>query len=171
MHNQKEDNNQSKINKQPEAPENQTAWNSDNQGIKEKNQPEQPDQWGSGLYKLAQRNQGEAADQAVGLRGRGWLKGKLRLRVDMAVATVGETPSLTWESLGKCAGEEQVICFVPFLAPPPQAVQLKIIWDNLKRSNIQIIGVPEGEEQQQEIENLFEQIMGNFPNLMKEIDF
>ena len=33
------------------------------------------------------------------------------------------------------------------------------------------IGVPE-EEQQQEIENLFEQIMKeNFPNLAKEIDF
>ena len=36
----------------------------------------------------------------------------------------------------------------------------------------QIIGVPEGEEQQQEIENLFEQIMKeNFPNLVKGIDF
>ena len=34
-HNQKEDNNQSKINKQPEVPENQIAWSSDNQGIKE----------------------------------------------------------------------------------------------------------------------------------------
>ena len=46
------------------------------------------------------------------------------------------------------------------------------LWDNLKRSNIQIIRVPEGEEQQQEIENLFEQIMKeNFPNLVKEIDF
>ena len=44
-------------------------------------------------------------------------------------------------------------------------------WDNLKHSNIQIIGVPEG-EQQQKIENLFEQIMKeNFPNLEKEIDF
>ena len=32
--------------------------------------------------------------------------------------------------------------------------------------------VPKGEEQQQEIENLFEQIMKeNFPNLAKEIDF
>ena len=32
--------------------------------------------------------------------------------------------------------------------------------------------MPEGEEQQQEIENLFEQIMKeNFLNLMKEIDF
>ena len=46
------------------------------------------------------------------------------------------------------------------------------LWDNLKRSNIRIIGVPEGEEHQQEIENLFEQIMKeNFPNLAKEIDF
>ena len=46
------------------------------------------------------------------------------------------------------------------------------LWDNLKHSNIQIIGAPEGEEQQQEIENLFEQIMKeNFPNLVKEIDF
>ena len=42
-HNQKEDNNQSEINKQPKTPENQTAWNSDNKGIKEKNQLEQPD--------------------------------------------------------------------------------------------------------------------------------
>ena len=32
--------------------------------------------------------------------------------------------------------------------------------------------MPEGEEQQQEMENLFEQIMKeNFPNLVKEIDF
>ena len=46
------------------------------------------------------------------------------------------------------------------------------LWDNLKHSNIRIIGVPEGEEQQQEIEILFEQIMKeNFPNLVKEIDF
>ena len=38
------------------------------------------------------------------------------------------------------------------------------LWDNLKHSNIQIIGVPEGEEQQQEIESLFEQVMKeNFP--------
>ena len=40
--------------------------------------------------------------------------------------------------------------------------------DILKRSNIQIIGVPEGEEEEQEIENLFENIMKeNFPNLAK----
>ena len=35
LNNQKEDNSQSKISKQPEVPENQTAWNSDNQGVKE----------------------------------------------------------------------------------------------------------------------------------------
>ena len=46
------------------------------------------------------------------------------------------------------------------------------MWDNSKHSNIQIIGVPEGEEQQQEIENLFEQTMKeNFSSLAKEIDF
>ena len=43
---------------------------------------------------------------------------------------------------------------------------------NFKRSNIQIIGVPKGEEEDQQIENLFEQIMKeNFPNLAKEKDF
>ena len=42
------------------------------------------------------------------------------------------------------------------------------LWENFKHSSIRIIGVPEGE--QQEIENLFEQIMKeNFPNLAKEI--
>ena len=50
--------------------------------------------------------------------------------------------------------------------------QLTNLWDNIKHSNIRIIGVPSGEEQEQEIENLFEQIMKeNFPNLAKEIDF
>ena len=49
--------------------------------------------------------------------------------------------------------------------------RLRNLWDNFKCSNIQIIGVPEGEEEEQEIENLFEQIMKeNFPNLAKEID-
>ena len=45
------------------------------------------------------------------------------------------------------------------------------LWDNLKHSNIQITGVP-GEEEGQEIENLFENIMKeNFPELANEIDF
>ena len=42
----------------------------------------------------------------------------------------------------------------------------------MKCSNIQITGVPEGEEEEQKMENLFEQIMKqNFSNLVKEIDF
>ena len=44
--------------------------------------------------------------------------------------------------------------------------------DIFKCSYIWIIGVPEGEEEEQEIENLLENIMKeNFPNLAKEIDF
>ena len=46
------------------------------------------------------------------------------------------------------------------------------LFDKLKYSIIWIIGAPEEEEQQQEMGNLFEQIMKeNFPNLVKEIDF
>ena len=48
--------------------------------------------------------------------------------------------------------------------------RLRNLWDNLQHSKIRITGVPEEEEQ--EIENLFEQIMKeNFPNLAKEIYF
>ena len=50
--------------------------------------------------------------------------------------------------------------------------RLRNLQDIFKRSNIRIIGVPEGEEEEQNIENLFEQTMKeNFPNLAKEIDF
>ena len=50
--------------------------------------------------------------------------------------------------------------------------RLRNLQDIFKCSNIWIIGVPEAEEEEQEIENLFEQIMKeNFPNLSKEIDF
>ena len=46
------------------------------------------------------------------------------------------------------------------------------LWDTFKQFNIWTIGVPEGEEEEQDTENLFEQIMKeNFPNLAKEIDF
>ena len=55
---------------------------------------------------------------------------------------------------------------------PKSEERLMNLWDDLKCSNIQITGVPEGEGQQQETENLFKQIMKeNFPNLAKEIDF
>ena len=45
------------------------------------------------------------------------------------------------------------------------------LWDNFKSSTIHIIGVPEGEEKEQEMGNLFENIIKEkFPNLVKEID-
>ena len=50
--------------------------------------------------------------------------------------------------------------------------RLRNLQDIFKCSNIRIIGVPEGEEEEQKIENLFEQILKeNFPNMAKEIDF
>ena len=41
--------------------------------------------------------------------------------------------------------------------------------DNMKRNNICIIWIPEGEEEEQRIENLFEKVMTeNFLNSMRE---
>ena len=41
--------------------------------------------------------------------------------------------------------------------------------DNMKRNNIHVIGIPEGKEGEQGIENLSEKaMMENFPNLMRE---
>ena len=40
------------------------------------------------------------------------------------------------------------------------------LWDNIKWANLCIIGIPEGEEKETGIENIFEEIMAeNFPNL------
>ena len=48
---------------------------------------------------------------------------------------------------------------------------LKNSWDNIKQTNIHIIGVPEREEREKRAENLFEEIMAeNFSNLGKETD-
>ena len=41
--------------------------------------------------------------------------------------------------------------------------------DNMKCNNIHIIGIPEGEEEEQGRENVFEKVMmENIPNLMRE---
>ena len=46
--------------------------------------------------------------------------------------------------------------------------RLRNLQDNFKCSNIRIIGVPEREDEEQEIEKLFENIMKeNFPNLAR----
>ena len=43
---------------------------------------------------------------------------------------------------------------------------LREMQDNMKRNNIRIIGIPEGEEEEQGIENLFEKVMmENLTNL------
>ena len=47
---------------------------------------------------------------------------------------------------------------------------LRDIWDNIKHTNIQIIGVSEEEEKKKEYEKIFEEIIvENFPNVEKEI--
>ena len=46
---------------------------------------------------------------------------------------------------------------------------LREMQDNMKRNNIRTTGIPEGEEEEQGIENLFEKVMmENFPNLRRE---
>ena len=47
---------------------------------------------------------------------------------------------------------------------------LRNLWDNIKRNNIRIIGVPEGEDREKGPEKIFEEIIvENFPNMGKEI--
>ena len=54
---------------------------------------------------------------------------------------------------------------------PKNEDSVSSLWDKFKKSNICIIGLPEGEEKEQEIGNLFEKtVKENFPNLVKEID-
>ena len=46
---------------------------------------------------------------------------------------------------------------------------LRDLWDNIKRTNIQIIGVPEEEEKEKGSEKISEEIIvENFPNMGKE---
>ena len=47
---------------------------------------------------------------------------------------------------------------------------LRDLWDNIKHTNIRIIGVREGEEREKGPEKIFEEIIvENFPNMGKEI--
>ena len=47
---------------------------------------------------------------------------------------------------------------------------LRDLWDNIKCTNIRIIGVPEKEEKKKGTEKIFEEIIvENFPNMGKEI--
>ena len=47
---------------------------------------------------------------------------------------------------------------------------LRDLWDNIKHTNIHIIGVPEGKEREKVPEKIFEKIIAeNFPSMGKEI--
>ena len=46
---------------------------------------------------------------------------------------------------------------------------LRELWDSVKRTNIRIIGGPEGEESEKETEKIFQEIIAEiFPNMGKE---
>ena len=48
---------------------------------------------------------------------------------------------------------------------------IRDLWDNIKWANLCMIGIPEGEEKEKGVENIFEEIMAeNFPNL-KDTEF
>ena len=48
---------------------------------------------------------------------------------------------------------------------------IRDLWDNIKWANLCIIGVPEGEEKEKGIENIFEEIISeNFPNTFQNTD-
>ena len=47
---------------------------------------------------------------------------------------------------------------------------IRDLWENIKQADICIIGIPEAEEKEKGIENIFEEIMPeNFPGLKKQI--
>ena len=46
------------------------------------------------------------------------------------------------------------------------------LWDNIKCANLCIMEIPDGEERERGIENIFEEFTDeNFPNFKKEIEF
>ena len=46
---------------------------------------------------------------------------------------------------------------------------LRDLWDNVKRPNIRITGVPEEEDKKKDLEKIVEIIVEKFPNLGKEV--
>ena len=123
-HNHKEDNNQSKNNKQPEVPENQTAWNSNNQGIKETvnqinhtgkretREMRKTGQMGWWREPLARQR-----TTWVGLAERG-METQSWLWTMEGVATVEETPVSQESSLESWSRAKQANCIVPSLSLP-----------------------------------------------------
>ena len=190
MHNQKEDNNQSKNNKQPEVPENWTAWNSDNQGIKEivnqtgarrqRNRAQMKAQSKTPEKELGNEEIANLSDVELKtlkikvlteLIELGWkMKEQMKTTQSEIKQNIRGTNSDRKETRTQINDLEQK---EEINIHPEDNEETRIqkneerfrnLWDNLKCSNIWIIRLPEREEQQQEIENLFEQIMkANFP--------
>ena len=49
---------------------------------------------------------------------------------------------------------------------------MKGLWENMRHTNVCIIGVPEGDKRKKGVENIFDEIMAeNIPKLKKETDF
>ena len=177
-------------------PENQTAWNSNNQGIKENinqnNQTGVPRQRNMAQVK-EQSKTSELRDEEIANLSDGQFKG-LAIKMLTELIELGQkmkkqmkdtqneikqniqgTNSDRKETRTQSNDlEQKKEINIQLQQNEETRIQkseesLTNLWDNLKHSDIRIIGVPEGEEQQQEIENLFEQIMKeNFPNLVRE---
>ena len=50
-------------------------------------------------------------------------------------------------------------------------INIRDLWDNMKQMNLHIREIPEGEEKDKGMENIFEEVFtGNFPNL-KDTEF
>ena len=94
-------------------PENQTAWNSDNQGIK--GTIDQTNQTG----KTGGWREPEARQQTVWVGLAKWeTDSELTADYGWGVATVGESPNRPQKFIEKCARDKQATCIVPSLTPP-----------------------------------------------------
>ena len=79
-HNQKKDNNQFKRKKQPELPENQTVWKSDNQGVKEETFIQAGRRGGDGQPGGEDSQQGSG----LGVQSAGWWTGGFHISVQIS---------------------------------------------------------------------------------------
>ena len=89
--------------------------------------------------------------------------GYMRQRIKSVIWKVNSKQKYLEEKIPKTAQNQKRII--------KNEESLRNILNNMRSINILIMGIPEGEERQQGIENLCEEIMTeNFPNLVKEKD-
>ena len=86
--------------------------------------------------------------------------------INSRISEAKERNSELEEKMGEITSEEQNK--VKRMNRPEDS--LRDHWDNIKCTNIRIIGVPEEEEKKKGYEKIFEEIIvENFPNMEKEI--